>query len=314
MCMDSSTSQAPTLNPQMMSWLSNVRGELGGTGNFNAGCGHPLHGCSLGRAQVGNVLGVGNFAIVFELNDPKSPRSLALKVLKRSTVGRHSEHENEAFRREVDIGMQLHHPAITRIHAFKESANSRFVILDKVEGETFAALLGKSLSTAQYRELFGPLARALDYAHAMGVVHRDLKPENVMIANDGSVKVLDFGLARHRSSKDVTLTGEFKGTPRYCAPEQALDNKKVGPVTDQFAFGLMSYEMLTGKFPFPEDPRRPLDTLLVRLERPADLLSQALPRANAEADAVMARMLSTRPEDRFASVEEAVSKLIAQLV
>lgn len=312
----SSTQDAPSLTPQTMSWLSNVRGELGGTGNFNAHAGtlHPLHGCALGRAQVGEVLGVGNFAVVFELNDPKSPRSLALKVLKRSTVGRHSEHENEAFRREVDIGMQLHHPSITRIHAFKECANSRFVILDKVEGETFASLLHQPISVPRYRELFIPLARALDYAHAMGVVHRDLKPENVMLSSEGEVKVLDFGLARHRGSKDVTLTGEFKGTPRYCAPEEALDSKKVGPATDQFAFALMTFEALTGHFPYPEDPRHPLDTLLVRLGTPAAALSSVWSRANPEVDAVMARMLSVKPQDRFPSIEAGLSALLALLV
>ncbi len=315
MSQHSSTQEVSPLNPQMMSWLSNVRGELGGTGNSNAHAGslHPLHGCSLGRAQVGDVLGVGSFAVVFELNDPKSPRSLALKVLKRSTVGRHSEHENEAFRREVDIGMQLHHQSITRIHAFKECTNSRFVILDKVDGETFANLLDLPISIPRYRELFGPLAKALDYAHAMGVVHRDLKPENVMLSSDGEVKELDFGLARHRSSKDVTLTGEFKGTPRYCAPEQAMDSKKVGPATDQFAFALLTFEALVGRFPYPEDPRRPLDTLLVRLERPAPPMSSLWARSNPEADAVMARMLSRQPEDRFPSVEEAFHLLLDSL-
>lgn len=297
---------------RIVAWLRDVSRELeapqrGATSEVGA---HPLQGYTLEGARVGQLLGIGSFATVFELDDPRQrDRSLAVKVLRRSTLSRRSEQENESFRREVDIGMRLDHPSITRIHSFAERQRSRFVVLERVEGETLALLLDKPIDARRYTEIFGPLARALDYAHGMGVVHRDLKPENVMLSRQGTVKVLDFGLARTAGSRDVTLTGEFKGTPKYSAPEQVQDTRRVGPATDQFAFGLLSFQLLSGGFPYPEDPRQPLDTLMARLHRPAALLSSLLPGASAAADAAVARMLSIEPEDRYPSVEAAFQAL-----
>ena len=133
------------LNSRIVSWLEEVRSELEApsVGDKGAGKEHPLLGYSLEGAQLGRILGVGSFAVVFELHDPAdSGRQLAVKVLRRSTIGRKSEQENESFRREVDIGMRLEHPSITRIHRFSERAQTRFVVLDKVDGETLRAVKG----------------------------------------------------------------------------------------------------------------------------------------------------------------------------
>jgi serine/threonine protein kinase len=229
-------------------------------------------------------------------------------VLERR-LGDGQDHEDELFRREVDIGMRLDHPTITRIHGFVERPNSRFVILDRVLGKTWTELLSGPLPCSRYRQLFSPLAQGLGYAHQMGVVHRDLKPENVMLSDDGTIRILDFGMARQKGSTDVTVTGQFKGTPMYCAPEQIIDSKKVAPACDQFSFGLLSFQALSGKFPYPLDPKAPLNTLFARLQQPAAPLLSVWPEAGEQADQVMARMLSPEPEARYPSVEEAFAAL-----
>ena len=183
----------------------------------------------------------------------------------------------------------------------------------RLEALAWNAMLGEALSPQRYRELFGPLAKGLDYAHQMGVVHRDLKPENVMLEDNGAVRILDFGMARKSGGTDVTVTGQFKGTPMYCAPEQIIDSKKVSPACDQFSFGLLSFQLLTGKFPYPIDDKAPLQTLFARLQQPAAKLSSLWPEASPEADAAMARMLDMKPENRFASVQEAFEALSAAL-
>jgi serine/threonine-protein kinase len=298
-----------TLNAMTVSWLEKVRVELGSSG---AGAEHPLDGCDLEGARIGRLLGVGSFAAVFELHE-SGDAPLAVKVLERSAKGEESEREDEIFRREVDIGMQLAHPTITRIHRFVERPRSRFVVLDQVRGQTWNHMLGEKLSTQRYRELFEPLAQGLDYAHQMGVVHRDLKPENVMLEENGAVRILDFGMARKSGGTDVTVTGQFKGTPMYCAPEQIIDSKKVGPACDQFSFGLLSFQLLTGKFPYPIDDKAPLQTLFARLQQPAAKLSSAWPEASPAADEAMAKILAMKPEDRYPSVVEAFQALSAAL-
>lgn len=124
------------LDTRVTSWLEQIRSELDAPAFTSPNLGaHPLSGYTLEGAKVGKVLGVGSFAVVFELHDPgDSARSLAVKVLKRSNVSKTSLQENESFRREVDIGMRLEHPTITRIHRFAERPSTRFVILERVQG------------------------------------------------------------------------------------------------------------------------------------------------------------------------------------
>lgn len=294
------------LDKQLLTWLEKVSEELGGA---PAGGEHPLQGCTLEGARIGKLLGVGSFAAVFELSDNGDGRPLAVKVLERKQGG-DQQKDDELFRREVDIGMRLDHPAITRIHGFAERKNSRFLLLDRVQGETWNKLLSEQVAPGRYRELFAPLAQGLTYAHQMGVVHRDLKPENVMLADDGSVKILDFGMARQAGGTEVTVTGQFKGTPKYCAPEQIIDSKNVTPTCDQFSFGLLSFEALSGKFPYPDDNK--LSSLFLRINHPAASLSSVWPEG-APADEVMARILDKTPENRYPSVNEAFAALSAAL-
>lgn len=298
------------LQTQELLWLEKARQDLGHspsglkleqvTSDL-----HPLNGCSLEGSAIGKLVGVGSFAVVFELSgsDPSQGR-LAVKAMPRAG-GSDAAQNDELFQREVRIGRSLQHPNIARLHRFVELANSRFVVLDFIEGDTMAALAGQKLTVPEYRRLFSQLSQGLTHAHQQGVVHRDLKPENVMLSPGGSLKILDFGMARMRGDTAVTVTGQFKGTPMYCAPEQILDSKTVEATCDQFSFGLLSYQFLTGEFPYPLDSKQPLQTLFARLQQPAARLSSVWPEVGNEADESMARMLDIKPEGRFASVAEA---------
>lgn len=302
-----------TLDAKLEAWLKTVQEDVG-TPNLGGGA-HPLQGCVLDGATIGSLLGVGSFAAVFELQEPGNPKSLAVKVLERKQ-GAEQAVTDEIFHREVDIGMRLDHSTIPRIHRVIERPHSRFVVLDRVRGQTWDALLGQVWTPQRYRELFAPFAAGLHYAHQMGVVHRDLKPENLMLDQDGSVKVLDFGMARQGGvggDTSSTVTGQFKGTPKYCAPEQIIDSKRVTPACDQFAFGLISYQALTGELPYKAMPTQPLQELFARLQVPASSLRSVWPEAPAEADAVMTKMLAMKPEDRFPSVEEAYAAFSSAL-
>lgn len=287
-------------------WLIKIASELGGLGEE-----HPLHGLPLESAKIGKFLGSGSFAAVFELEDPSAATPLAVKVLPRQG-GEEAAKDDEVFRREVEIGLTLQHPSITRIYRYLERQSGRFVVMDRITGSTLSTT-ERPLSAEQYRDIFGPLSEGLDYAHAQGVIHRDLKPENVMLVQDGSIRILDFGMARQMGGTNVTVTGQFKGTPMYCAPEQVIDSKSVTPACDQFSFALLSFEMLTGAFPYPIDAKQPLQTLFARLQQPAARLTSVRPELGETADAALARMLSIKPEDRFPSVKEGYQALLAGL-
>ena len=299
------------LDRKLVAWLEKVRDELVAPTASDGE--HPLEGCLLEGARIGKLLGVGSFAAVFVLTENVDGKPLAVKVLERKK-GDDAEKDDELFRREVDIGMRLDHPTIARIHRFVELHHSRFVVLDQVQGQTWEAFLERAMPSSRYRELFAPFVEGLSYAHRMGVVHRDLKPENLMLANDGRVIILDFGMARLGTSEvSSTVTGQFKGTPMYCAPEQIIDSKRVTPACDQFSFGLLSFQLLTGQFPYPVVPKQPLQTLFARLQQPARRLSEAWPEAGEQADQVMARILAMKPEERYPTVEEAFIALSTAL-
>ena len=129
-----------------------------------------------------------------------------------------------------------------------------------------------------------------------------------MLAGDGTVKILDFGMARLVEDASVTMTGTFKGTVRYTAPEQLSDSKRAGPACDQFALGLMMFEGLTGQFPYP-DYKQPMQAVLDRVQKEPWLLSQIDSRFSEQASRVLARMLAREPEERYPNVMAAYEAL-----
>ena len=210
-----------------------------------------------GRFRLEERLGEGGMGIVWEATNLRTQRIVALKILKAETP-----QQRRRLFREGKIAGQLRHPHIVDVHDVVElDDGTPAIVMERLRGESLRALLVREtkLSPARVAELFTPIARALECAHAQGVVHRDLKPDNVFLAHD-AVKVLDFGIARLTTAEDaasatapLTDTGDVIGTPAYMAPEQVFGEKNVDTRVDVWSFGVMLFECLSGRKPFVGD-------------------------------------------------------------
>jgi serine/threonine protein kinase len=219
-------------------------------------------GARLGPYQVLAPAGAGGMGEVYRATDTRLNRTVALKILPRH-LSENAE-MRERFEREAQTIAGLNHPHICTLHDVGHHEGVDFLVMEYVQGETLAARLERGpLPIAEALRIAAQAGTALDAAHRQGVVHRDVKPGNVMLTK-GSCKLLDFGLAKLRSSgpampvtvtaaptgmKDLTMVGSVMGTLQYMAPEQ-IEGKDADARTDIFAFGAMLYEMLTGQKAF----------------------------------------------------------------
>ncbi len=266
-----------------------------------------LEGSVLGGYKLVSLLGAGGMGRVF-LGEPQS-RGLepaAVKVLESQ-----DEEMRRRFLREVKLCKGMDHPHIVRIYGWGEEEGATFMAMELVEGGTLRERLrGAGLPPEEVRAVLLPLFQALAHAHERGVVHRDLKPENVMFTRRGTLKVMDFGLSRGDNSTNLTQVGTVVGTPAYMAPEQ-VQGVSYGPAIDQYALGVLAYELLTGRQPFtaPE----PVQVLFMHVGENAAPLTRFRPDLPAEVNQIVLKMLAKAPAARFASVEEAGAHLVDAL-
>jgi hypothetical protein len=261
-----------------------------------------------GEWMLTERLGRGGMATVY-----RAQRGSDVRALKRPRAAVVEDPQFlERFLREADIGRTLHHPNIVRIHERGEVAGVPFFTMELVAGETLQALLSRSarLPAAEAVRLLLQVIEALDYAHSKGVVHRDLKPSNIMVGSDGTVRVMDFGIARSQRLEGITVTGAFLGTPEYVAPE-AVEGRDVGPRSDLYSLGAIFFEMLTGRRPFEADS--PFGVLQKHCTEPPPAPRALAPQVPAELETIVLRLLAKAPADRFASAEELLLALRAWL-
>jgi len=202
----------------------------------------------LGPYEPLERLGAGGMGEVWRARDSESERIVAVKRL-AAGFGSSPAHV-ERFRREARLLAKLDHPGIARIVALRNATDgARLLVMECVEGDDLGRILARGpLDSERACRIALGIARALEAAHAAGVVHRDLKPSNVMLTNDDVVKLLDFGLGKHIDGGTVGLTGEGErlGTPGYMSPEQAL-GLAIDERTDVFAFGCVFFELVSGE-------------------------------------------------------------------
>jgi tetratricopeptide (TPR) repeat protein/predicted Ser/Thr protein kinase len=254
-----------------------------------------------GRYEILSTLGEGGMGAVYKARDREVDRVVAVKVI-RPELANQPEILSR-FKQELILSRQVTHKNVVRIFDLGEAEGIKFITMEFVEGRDLRALLRDStpLSLEQKVKIVIQVCRALEAAHAEGVVHRDLKPQNILIENTGRVVVMDFGIAHSMQEAGATSTGMLLGTPLYMSPEQAK-GEKVDPRSDIYTLGIVFYEVLTGKVPFESDTV--VGLLLKRLqERPVPPVERNKEIPQALSDIVI-KCLAVQKEDRYQSAQE----------
>ena len=252
---------------------------------------------------------------VYRARDTRLERTVALKVLPSEIVSA-TGRSVERFRQEARAIARITHPNICTLHDLGEDHSSMFLVMEYVDGATLAQRLEDGpLPLAFALRTAIQIADALDHAHRHGVVHRDLKPANIMLTRDG-VKLLDFGLAKLRDRDEqvptdatqsaLTEVGTIVGTIPYMSPEQ-IEGHEVDARTDLFSFGVVLYEMLSGRRPFAGDSRASLMAAIVAAEPPS--LSSLQPRTPALLERLILRCLAKDPDDRWQTARDLAAEL-----
>jgi serine/threonine protein kinase len=245
-------------------------------------------------------LGSGGFGVVYAAWDRQLERDVAIKALRHDLF--QSADMLERFRRETRVVANLRHPNIVPIFAVGDADGLAYMVMPLVKGETLRSVLRRegTMEVEPALRLAVGVARALETAHAAGVVHRDVKPENLMIEDTKRrVSLMDFGIARVLDgSAALTGAGLAIGTPAYMSPEQARGGQ-VDPRSDIYALGIVAYEMLAGAPPFDAENLVELLHLQLTAEPPA--IHDRRADVPADAEAAIMRCLEKNPDDRFAS-------------
>ncbi|HEU5261445.1 MAG TPA: serine/threonine-protein kinase [Gemmatimonadales bacterium] len=259
----------------------------------------------VGKFELHELIGEGAMGAVWKAYDSVIRRYVALKLLS-AAIGR-TRDARSRFLREARAAGALQHPNIVTIYDLGEADGQLFIAMELVDGRDLSTMIALHDPLALERKLdIGiEVLQGLAYAHGRGVIHRDIKPSNVRIASDGSVKIMDFGIARLQSA-DVTGSGAIVGTPTYMAPEQ-ITNGPITPVTDLFAVGCLLYELLSYRKPFEgETVHGVLYQVLTTDPKPLRTMAPSIPAA---LERVIAKAMNKVPEDRYETARQMQSAL-----
>jgi beta-lactam-binding protein with PASTA domain/predicted Ser/Thr protein kinase len=268
------------------------------------------------RYEIGGVLGRGGMAEVHRGRDLRLGREVAVKVL-RSDLARDPSFQVR-FRREAQASASLNHPAIVAVYDTGEDRTATgatpYIVMEYVEGETLRDVLRREgpLPPERAMSLSADICGALDFSHRNGIVHRDVKPGNVMITPQGTVKVMDFGIARAVSDSAATMTSTAAviGTAQYLSPEQAR-GESVDARSDVYSMGCLLYELVAGEPPFTGDS--PVSVAYQHVREDPRVPSTINPGIPAELDAILLKAMSKNPANRYQSAADMRSDLLRAL-
>lgn len=259
----------------------------------------------LGRYEIVRVLGSGAMGVVYEANDSKLHRRVAIKTIIKSAMvdDAQAADYSERFMREAQAVAKLNHPNIVTVYDFGEEGDIAYFVMEFIQGHELKEHLdgGVQFAIPKSLGLMIDLLSALDYAHSLGIVHRDIKPANIMLDQSGRLKLTDFGVVKMLDSQEGTQSGTMVGTPGYMSPEQVLGTR-VSPQSDIFAAGVVLYQLLTWKKPFTGEGVFTIQQKIVNeVHAPPSTLNANLP---SFLDQVVNKALAKKPEERYARASE----------
>jgi serine/threonine-protein kinase len=266
-----------------------------------------LRGTTLnGRYRLEDRIGSGGMSTVYCATDQTLQRKVAIKLMNREIAT--DSDQLERFRREARAVAQLSHPHIVGVIDYGEDDGRPYIVFEYVEGETLKERIRRSgrLPITEAVAYAIEIARALGTAHARHIVHRDVKPQNVLIDEEGSAKVTDFGIARTLDEEGLTADGRVLGTTDYVSPEQALGHQVTGQ-SDLYSLGIVLYEMLTGEVPFKGENQVAVAMKHVREQLPDVQFKR--PEISAALSQVVDTATAKRVEDRYADDAELIADL-----
>ncbi len=254
--------------------------------------------------------------VVYEAQDTRLPRSVAIKVLKEE-LSKNLE-ATRRFKREARLASSLNHPNICTVLEVSEDDAQSFIAMELLDGTSLKSrLLGEPLPLGEIIDIASQVADALEAAHEQGIVHRDITPANIFLTARGPVKILDFGLAKHfarsggdgETTDDLTSGGTVAGTVHYMSPEQLARDAEVDYRCDLFALGAVLYRMATGARPFDIQPRTALSEAIQ--SQPHVPIRQLAPHHPVQLERIIDTLLAKRPEDRYQSAAAVRAELRA---
>jgi len=263
-------------------------------------------GSTISHYKILEKLGEGGMGIVYKALDTTLGRTVALKFISASASA--DESLKQRLAREAKACAALNHPNITTVYDFVETDEHEFIAMEFVEGESLDKILeAKQFDVAEAIPLVLQLLDGLEAAHRKGITHRDLKASNIMLDADGRLKIMDFGLAKFAQGSMLTQLGSTVGTAAYMSPEQAR-GEETDHRTDIYSVGVVVYQLLTGKIPFPHAHQLAiLYSVVNEAPKPPRDLNLSIPPA---VEAIVLKAMAKNPDERFQSCAEMAESLL----
>ena len=272
-------------------------------------------GTSVSHYRITGKLGIGGMGVVYDAEDTRLSRRVALKFLSQELAG--DPEASRRLQREAETIALLNHPNICTIFEIDQHEGGQFIAMERVDGINLKLHMTRTtLNDGEIIEITRQLAGALEAAHEKGIVHRDIKPGNIMVGRGGVVKVLDFGLARRFKMPETdevtlygsTIPGRPLGTANYMAPERILQ-RPLDPRSDLFSVGVVMYEMATGRLPFAG--ASPAETVNNIFDKDPTPLRKLCPDRSSHLERMVMRLLAKAPDARYQSAREVQEALSA---
>ncbi len=254
-----------------------------------------------GRYEIQELIGVGGMAMVYKAYDSIDDKTVAIKILKDEFLG--NEEFIRRFKNESKAIAVLSHPNIVKVYDVSFGDRIQYIVMEYIDGITLKEYIGqqKVIPWKEAVHFTVQILQALQHAHEKGIVHRDVKPQNIMLLQDGTIKVTDFGIARFSNNETRTMTSKTIGSVHYIAPEQARGGATDGKA-DIYSVGVMLYEMLTGQLPFEADNAVSVAIMQMQNEpKPLHELNDRIPEGIEE---ITLRAMRKEPKQRFANAGE----------